>query len=193
MHIFFFIYQYIRCPRGLDFYCQNCDLVCRQFFFVWIPNDTAASLVLESCIVFWRHDALFPAGSCIVFCSHYVLCSAGMHVLYCVIVFFRHHALCSAVIIYRVLQALCIVSCRLMHCVLQSSCIVFCRHYALCPAGIMHCVMQAHALCSAVMHVFNSIIVFCRHHALCSAVIMCYVIQTLCIVFCSHACVLQYH
>jgi hypothetical protein len=108
-------------------------------------------------------------------------------------VLFWSHELYSAVIMYCVLQALCIVSCRLMHCVLQSICAVLCMYYVLCYAGTMHCILQSsrvvlyshYALCSTFMHVFYSILVFCRHHAFCPAAITCSILQALCIVSCS--------
>lgn len=68
-----------------------------------------------------------------------------------------------------VMQALCIVSCSIIDCVLQL-CIVFCSHYALCSAVIMHCVLQ------------SWIMFGCPKR--CSAVIMSCVLQTLCTVFC---------
>jgi hypothetical protein len=117
------------------------------------------------------------------------------------VLFCSYHALCSAVIMHRVMQAhaLCspvmsvfcsitdcvfcthhaLYSAVVMHRVLELSIIVYCSHHALCSAGIMHRVRQAHALCSAVtVHVFCSII-------------DC-VLQSSSIVFCSyHDCVLQ--
>jgi hypothetical protein len=126
------------------FCCQNCDLVCRQFFL-------SGFLMTLLQVLFWSH------------------------------------ALCSAVILYFVLQALFIVSCRLLHCVLQS-CIVSCSRHALCSVAIMHCVLQELFIvsCNIADCVLQSLcIVLCSHYALCCAVTHC-VLQPLWIMFGCH-------